>query len=221
MRNGFSVPDALRPHPLLTSANQSRDMRAARVGVALTQIVCWRANLEPGWLRDDLSHIARMLVDDIHSKFMPTGSLRLIASLPENDEGCGTAPWSNYALQRLRGMLGSCCEPVRLGIDESGLGARALAGVIIAKLWTDPSMQGCVAELAACESVEGVRTRLQALLALAEQPQRPSEVEAARIDLLCSALELVETFDTSRVGRTLMHPVQRRIEWTDFPQLAA
>ncbi len=129
------------PPPAPQTVRSPADMRASRAGLGLPQIVRWRVACPEGWVRDDLSRIARDLVDAVNGKFMPCGTDALLRNLPKNHKGCGTFPWNDDDLEKIRCVPGSIYSPANPGIDESTLGTRSLAGVLIAHLWEEPVLQ--------------------------------------------------------------------------------
>jgi hypothetical protein len=88
-------------------------------------------------VRTKLTHVARQLVDKTNGKTMPSNTQTLIEGLPRHGDGHGLLPWSDHELNELIKILGSISHPINMSMDESALGARALAGIVMAHLWME------------------------------------------------------------------------------------
>jgi hypothetical protein len=136
---------ALRELPHVSRATQANasdaSMRASRVALGLAQVAQWHTHVRRGDASRALASIARQLVDCIHRGVMPYGAGDLIANLPKCDEGDASFPWRSDELKEICNIVSAIDHPVNLGIDESALGVKSLAGIAIARLWMEPMLQ--------------------------------------------------------------------------------
>jgi hypothetical protein len=127
---------AARPHDPDCVAEQ----HVMRGGMALHQLLRWRERCDNAALRDDLSAIARILVDNIRRKVLSPNIGHWMRNLPSRLASNERAPWDAYALANLASSMDATDHPLDLGVDASTLGTWSLAGVIIARIWSEPGI---------------------------------------------------------------------------------
>jgi hypothetical protein len=116
------------------------EQKVMRGGIGLHQLLRWRERCDNAALRDDLTAIARILVDNIRQKVLSPNIGHWMRNLPSRLASNERAPWDAYALANLASSMDATDHPLDLGVDASTLGTWSLNGVIIARIWSEPGI---------------------------------------------------------------------------------
>jgi hypothetical protein len=140
IRASHSHPSSGTPAAESCETLYDAEQKVMRGGIGLHQLLRWRERCDNAALCNDLTAIARVLVDNIRRKVLSPNIGHWMRNLPSRLAPDERAPWDAYALTSLASSMDAVDHPLDLDVDAPTLGTWSLAGIVVARIWSEPGI---------------------------------------------------------------------------------